>query len=251
MWETRTVTVVFPAYNEAGNIRRAVDDFFGSGVVDEIIVVDNNSTDATGAETMLTRARLVRESNQGYGAALRRGLAEAKGDLIVLAEPDGTFAGKDVTTLLQESRDFEMVCGTRTNPAFIVAGARMGPSIRWGNVVVARLMSLLYATCRLTDCGCTLRLVRRDALDRFLGDLKVDSSHFLPEMIIAASLKGVTMVEVPVSYGPRVGESKITGTLRGAITTGARMVGLILSRRIQSLRVGATSGVSVSTQDLS
>ena len=75
MYGEHSVSIVLPAYNEEHNIRRAVDDFFETGVVDEVVVVDNNSRDRTAEETRLTRARLVTETKQGYGHALRRGLA--------------------------------------------------------------------------------------------------------------------------------------------------------------------------------
>ena len=94
MYGSKTVSVVFPAYNEGDNIRRAVEDFFLTGVVDEIVVVDNNSRDATASEAAAARARVVCETKQGYGHALRRGLREATGDLIIMAEPDGTFVGQ-------------------------------------------------------------------------------------------------------------------------------------------------------------
>ncbi len=93
MWEGKRVAVVFPAYNEENYIAKAIDDFFasGNGVVDEIVAVDNNSRDATAERIQATRARYVRETRQGYGNALRRGMAEAAtagADLIVLAEPE-------------------------------------------------------------------------------------------------------------------------------------------------------------------
>lgn len=114
MWGGKKVSVIFPAYNERGNIGNAVMDFFGTGVVDEVIVVDNNSTDGTADEVLKTPARLVKETKQGYGYALTRGLKEASGDYVIMAEPDGTFAGKDVLKLLAYADDFDMVCGTRT-----------------------------------------------------------------------------------------------------------------------------------------
>ena len=96
----RRVTVVFPAFNEAPYIRAAVEDFFSSGVVDEIVVVDNNSRDGTADVAQAAGARVVHEAKQGYGHALQRGLREARGDIVVLAEPDGTFMGRDVHKLL-------------------------------------------------------------------------------------------------------------------------------------------------------
>lgn len=144
MWNSRTVSIVLPAYNEEKYIRPAVEDFFIDGVVDEVIVVDNNSRDRTADEAMATRARLVREAAQGYGHALRRGLREATGDLVIMAEPDGTFVGRDVMKLLAYADDFDMVCGTRTTRELIWRQANMGWFLRWGNWIVAKMIQVLY-----------------------------------------------------------------------------------------------------------
>ena len=232
MYEGKTVSVVLPAYNEARYIRPAVEDFLVSGVVDEVIVVDNNSRDGTAEEAAKTAARVVREPAQGYGHALRRGLREATGDLIIMAEPDGTFVGRDVLKLLAYASDFDMVCGTRTTRELIWEQANMGWFLRVGNWTVAKLVQVLYDGPSLTDCGCTLRLTRRDALDRILDDLRVGGSHFLPEMVIAGLKCGLRIIEVPVNYRGRVGDSKITGTLKGTLRTGFRMIGLIVRSRV-------------------
>lgn len=232
MYAGRTVTVVFPAYNEELHIRHAVEEFFLPDVVDEIVVVDNNSKDRTAQEAAATRARLVSESSQGYGHALRRGLREASSDLIILAEPDGTFVGRDVLKLLAYADDFDMVCGTRTTRELIWEQANMGWFLRLGNLVVAKLIQVLYGGPSLTDCGCTLRLVHRAAANRLLGDLTVGGSHFLPEMVILALRMGLRVIEVPVNYRGRVGESKITGTLKGTLRTGLNMIGLIVKYRV-------------------
>jgi glycosyltransferase involved in cell wall biosynthesis len=232
MWEGKTVSVVFPAYNEEPYIRAAVEDFFLPGIVDEIVVVDNNSRDRTAAEARLTRARVVQETAQGYGHALRRGLHEATGDIVIMAEPDGTFMGRDVLKLLAYAGDFDMVCGTRTTRELIWEQANMGWFLRVGNWGVAKLLQVLHDGPSLTDCGCTLRLTNRPALERIRGDLRVGGSHFLPDMVIVALKRGLKVIEVPVNYRGRVGESKITGTLSGTLRTGFRMVGLILSHRL-------------------
>lgn len=232
MYGGRTVSIVLPAYNEEHYIRAAVEDFFASGVVDEVIVVDNNSRDGTAKEAAATRARMVTETNQGYGHALRRGLAEATGDLIILAEPDGTFMGRDVLKLLAYSDDFEMVCGTRTTRELIWTQANMGWFLRVGNWAVAKMIQFLYGGPSLSDCGCTLRLVHREAFGRIQQDLKVGGSHFLPEMVILALKRKLRIIEVPVNYRGRVGESKITGSLGGTLRTGFRMIAIILKYRL-------------------
>jgi glycosyltransferase involved in cell wall biosynthesis len=232
MYGSRTVSVVFPAYNEGGNIRRAVEDFFLPGVVDEVIVIDNNSRDATAAEAAASPARVIAETRQGYGYALRRGLREATGDLIILAEPDGTFVGRDVLKLLAYSEDFDMVCGTRTTRELIWEQANMGWFLRVGNWTVAKLIQVLYDGPSLSDCGCTLRLIHRQALTRVIDDLTVGGSHFLPEMVILGLKRGLRIIEVPVNYRDRIGESKITGTFAGAVRTGLNMILLTLRCRL-------------------
>ena len=228
MFQAFKVSVVFPAYNEAKYVRAAVEDFLGGGVVDEIVVVDNNSRDGTAAEAAAGGARVVLETKQGYGHALQRGLREALGDLIILAEPDGTFVGRDVLKLLAYADEFEMVCGTRTTRELIWAEANMGWLLRIGNVLVAKLLEVLFDGPSLTDCGCTLRLVHRSALAKFQAQLTVGGSHFLPEMVILALKHRIRIVEIPVNYRGRVGESKITGSLQGTLRTGMNMIMLIL-----------------------
>lgn len=232
MYGTKTVSIVLPAYNEEQYIRPAVEDFFASGVVDEVIVVDNNSADRTAEEAASTRARVVTEAKQGYGNALRRGLREASGDLVIMAEPDGTFMGRDVLKLLAYSEDFEMVCGTRTTRELIWTQANMGWFLRLGNWAVAKMVQFLYGGPSLSDCGCTLRLIRREALAKIQHELKVGGSHFLPEMVILALKKKLKIIEVPVNYRGRVGESKITGSFTGTLRTGLRMIGIILKYRL-------------------
>lgn len=233
MYGTKRVSVVLPAYNEAPHIRAAVEDFFVAGVVDEVIVVDNNSRDGTADEVRRTAARLVQETRQGYGFALRRGLREATGDLVILAEPDGTFMGRDVLKLLAYADDFDMVCGTRTTRELIWTQANMGWFLRLGNVAVAKLVQFLHGGPSLSDCGCTLRLASRPALDRIQDRMTVGASHFLPEMVILGLQAGLRIIEIPVNYRGRVGESKITGTLKGTLRTGFRMIALILRYRFR------------------
>jgi glycosyltransferase involved in cell wall biosynthesis len=232
VWQGHRVSVVFPAYNEQASIAAAVRDFGGLDAIDEVLVVDNNSGDETAVRAEAVGARVVRETRQGYGHALRRGLAEAQGEYVVLAEPDGTFMGKDVLKLLAYADDFDLVLGTRTTRELIWHGANMGWQLRWGNWVVAKLLQVLFDGPSLSDCGCTLRLVRRSAAQRLLPRFTVGGSHFLPEMVCLALLEHQRLVEVPVNYRDRVGESKITGSMPIAFRVGARMVGLILRYRL-------------------
>src|ERR1700682_5451298 len=228
MWQGQRVSVVFPAYNEEAGIAAAVSDFGGLEAVDEVVVVDNNSRDRTAERAAAAGARVVHEPRAGYGHALRRCLAEAHGEYVVLAEPDGTFMGKDVLKLLTYADDFDLVLGTRTTRELIWHGANMGWQLRWGNWVVAKLLQVLFGGPSLSDCGCTLRLVRRSAAQRLLPRFTVGGSHFLPEMVCLALLQGAGLVEGPVNYRDRGGESKITGSLQTALRVGAGVGGVRL-----------------------
>jgi glycosyltransferase involved in cell wall biosynthesis len=229
----QSVSVVFPAYNEEEGIAEAVSTFLAIEAVDEVVVVDNNSRDRTAELAADAGGRVVTESQQGYGHALQRGLAEAKGDLVILSEPDGTFSADDVHKLLAYSADVELVLGSRNTRELIWEAANMGWFLRWGNWFVAKLLQVLYDAPSLSDVGCTMRLIHRDALERFRGQLTVGSSHFLPEMVVLARLNEVTMLEIPLNYRSRHGKSKITGNLKGTLVTGFNMVALILRYRFR------------------
>jgi glycosyltransferase involved in cell wall biosynthesis len=233
MYEGRKISVVFPAYNEAAGIEAAVAEFLGSPYVDEVIVVDNNSTDGTAELAARAGARVVREPRQGYGFALQRGMREATGDLIILAEPDGTFTARDILKLLAYADDFDLVLGTRTTRELIWREANMGWFLRVGNWAVAKLLQVLFGGPSLSDCGCTLRLIHRPALLRLVDRFTVGGSHFLPEMVILALADGLRVIEIPVNYRGRVGQSKITGSRIRALSVGLRMLGLIMAYRVR------------------
>jgi glycosyltransferase involved in cell wall biosynthesis len=231
MWNQQRVSVVLMTYAERDSIREVIDGFFETGVVDEVVVVDNNAVAGTEDEVRRTRARLVVEPLQGYGYATRRGLTEAEGDLIVLAEPDGTFLPQDITKLLVYSGECDAVFGTRTTRELIWAGANMAFFLRWGNWAVAKLIELLFNTSHLSDVGCTYRLLRKDLAERVARDMTVGGNHAGAEIMLLTITSGARFVEVPVNYLPRVGVSSVTGRPRTALGVGLRMIGLVLRYR--------------------
>ena len=164
----------------------------------------------------------------GYGSALTRGLNEATGDILVLAEPDGTFIANDIHKLLQYAGEFDMVCGTRTAPLMVWDGANMGWSIRVANTALAKVLEFLHGGPSLSDCGCTFRLIQRSSWQRIAPGITVRASHFLPEMVILALHDQQRLVEIPLNYQARLGESKITGNFKGLVRTALRMTWLIL-----------------------
>jgi glycosyltransferase involved in cell wall biosynthesis len=236
MWGDRTVTVVLMTYAERDSIRRVIEGFYATGFVDEVLVVDNNAEPGTIEEVEKTAARQVFEPRQGYGHAIRRGLAEAAGDLIVLAEPDGTFRPEDLVKLLAYSNECEAVFGTRTTRELIWRGANMGWFLRWGNWAAAKLVEVLFNTSHLSDIGCTYRLLDRSLADHLLASMRVGGNHAGPEILLLTIVSGARFVEVPVNYLPRVGRSSVTGDPRRAFLLGLRMIALILGFRWRAPR---------------
>ena len=238
MWNQRRVSVVLGTFAEKDSIREVINGFFATGVVDEVVVVNNNAEPGTREEVEQTDARQVFEPKQGYGHSYRRGLAEATGDLIVLSEPDGTFMPRDILKLLVYADDCDAVFGTRTTREMIWSDANMGTFLKWGNWAVAKLVEVLFNTSHLSDVGCTYRLLTRETLEKIEPRFSVGGSHFGPELMLLVITSGARVVEVPVNYLPRVGESSVTGDLGKAIRLGLQMIAYILMFRLRVARNG-------------
>lgn len=232
MWRGKTVSVIFPTYNEKDSIREATLGYFATGLADEVIVVNNNAAPGTSEEVAGTGAREIFENKQGYGNALLCGIDNCKSDLIVLSEPDGTFNPADLIKLLAYSDDLPVVFGTRTSREFIWAGANMGLFLRWGNWAVAKMTELLFNTTILTDMGCTLRLFDARALRRIRPHLTIGGSHFGPQLLMEVVAHKIPFVEIPINYRSRVGESSVTGSFWKAFKLGMRMIGLVWEYRL-------------------
>jgi len=242
MYKSRSVSVVIPTYNEADSIREVINGFFATGFVDEVVVVDNNALGNTKEEIEKTKARRIHESeNQGYGHALMRGLREAKGDLIVMCEADGTFDPSDLHKFLLYSDAFPAVFGTRTSRASIWSEAFMPFSVRFGNWAVAKVLETLHNGPTLTDVGCTFKLISRQVLESLLPLFPLSSGdgRFSPEFMIWTVRRHWNPVEIPVMFKPRVGKSMYTGSIPKAAWLGWRMFLLIIKYRFVSLKAEA------------
>lgn len=232
MWNGQTVSVVLGTYAEKDSIREVIEGFFATGVVDEVVVVNNNAEPGTTEEVEKTAARQVFEPKQGYGYSYRRGLDEATGDLLVLSEPDGTFLPRDIIKLLTYADDCGAVFGTRTTREMIWQGANMGWFLKWGNWAVAKLVEALFNTSHLSDVGCTYRLLTRETLNTIRSGFTVGGGHFGPELMLLVIASGTRFVEVPVNYLPRVGESSVTGDLGKTVRLGIQMIGFVVRFRL-------------------
>jgi glycosyltransferase involved in cell wall biosynthesis len=235
MYSGKTLSIVMPAYNEASNIASAVTSFLEIPEVDDVLVINNNSTDETRAEALKAGARVIDEFNQGYGYACRRGLLEAPGDLIAIVEPDGTFRPSDLYKLLSYITDFDAVFGSRTNRSCIWDGANMKWALRMGNVLVAKLLEFLHNGPCLTDVGCTYKMFTRSAIEAVKDYFTVGKSHFSPELMMLCIRRKLRIVEIPLHYQSRIGRSKITGDIRKAVKLGFMMIALIVKYRLKHI----------------
>ncbi len=220
--------VVLTAYDDEESIYDAVRDFRGQDNVAEVIVVDNNSRDNTTLRAREAGATVVHEEKQGYGYSCIRGLSEAVKledvNIVVLAEGDGTFMGRDVKKMVPYLDNVDMVLGTRTTYELTEPDSQMDWFLSWGNMFLANLVRLRYwdttywGKLRLTDVGCTFRVMRRDSLERIVDQFYVGGNFFSPHMILVALRNNLRMIEIPVGFRKRVGASKGAGKGRQRAT---------------------------------
>jgi glycosyltransferase involved in cell wall biosynthesis len=207
------VSVIIPTRNEAEAIGRVIADV-PVDLVTEIIVVDNNSTDGTPEIAALAGARVITESRRGYGQACMKGIASANApDVVVFLDGDYSDRPAELPILLAPIAEgrADIVIGSR------LAGARIPGALRWharfGNWLAASLITKLYGI-KITDLG-PFRAARADVLRAVA--LEETTYGWAVELILKATTQGFRIVEVPVSYYPRIGESKISGTFKGTV----------------------------------
>ncbi len=207
------VSVVIPTRNEAEAIARVLTDI-PAGIVNEVIVVDGSSSDGTPEIAAKLGARVVHEPRRGYGRACLTGLANASApDIVVFLDGDYSDRPVELPLLLAPLREgtADIALGSRlTGPR--ITGAMPWHSV-FGNRIAANLICVMYGA-KITDLG-PFRAARADVLRRLA--LEQTTYGWAVEMILKGALQGFRIVEVPVSYHPRIGKSKISGTVRGTI----------------------------------
>jgi glycosyltransferase involved in cell wall biosynthesis len=227
------ISLVIPTFNEATAIGEVIDEF--KDKVHEIVVADNQSPDGTGAIAREKGATVISQHFAGYGDALRCALRAASGDILVLMEGDASFTADDLPKILAYMRDADMVIGTRTTKQMIEQGANMDAFLRWGNVMAAKVLQFLWIwqEPRFTDLGCTYRAIWRDTYLTIRDSLTANGPEFSPEMMVEVLRAERKIIEIPVTYRPRIGDvSKHSGSKLAILKTGSKMLALILKRRL-------------------
>ena len=215
----KSVGVIIPALNEEQAIGKVIADI--PNWVDRIIVVDNGSTDRTAEVARNAGGVVVAEPNRGYGLACLAGLKHASDlDVVVFLDSDYSDYPEDMPALVDPivAGEYEMVIGSRMLQP-LPAGA-LTPQQRFGNWLACTLVHMLWGK-RYTDLG-PFRAITRRSLDKL--DMQDRTYGWTIEMQIKATINGIAVHEVPVRYRPRIGQSKVSGTVIGTMRAGHKIL---------------------------
>jgi len=217
------ISVVIPALNEAESIAAVVRGCLATNLPREVIVVDNGSTDRTADNARAAGAKIISETKAGYGRACTAGIRalSPECEIVVFLDGDGSDCPEMMAELVRPilNREKDFVIGSRTR------GRREPGSMnlqqRFAGRLAGWLVSILYGV-RYTDM-CPFRAIRREALDRL--PMREETYGWNLEMQMKAARGGLRILEVPVNHRCRTGGvSKVSGSLRGSIAAGRRII---------------------------
>jgi len=205
------ISIVMPCLNEEGGVgecvQKAVNWMNRAGLNGEVIVVDNGSEDRSAEIAAAAGAKVVRESERGYGAALRRGFREARGHYMVMGDCDGTYEFSDLDPLVGPLEEgYDLVMGNRLTDQ--LAPGAMPWMHRFIGTPIISWVIRFFTGARVRDSQCGLRAMRRDAIQS-LG-LRSPGMEFASEMVLKAARRDLRIAEVPIPYNVRTGEAKLS-----------------------------------------
>ena len=216
------IFVIIPAFNESKSIGNVIGDI-PRGIANKILVIDNGSTDDTATAAGTAGATVLHEPRKGYGNACLKGLDHLKSfakpdDIIVFLDGDYSDYPEEMTKILQPIIDdqFDLVIGARHHRQ---SGAML-PQQLFGNWLATRLIRHFYDV-RFTDLG-PFRAIRWSALQQI--KMQDKTYGWTVEMQVKAARSNLRCHEVPVSYRRRIGVSKVSGTVKGTILAGYKIL---------------------------
>ena len=221
------INVIIPAYNEESSIGKVIKDI--PAIVDEIIVVNNNSTDNTAAVAQTAGATVLTETKAGYGYACLKGMEYVaykiiKPDIIVFLDGDYSDYPEELEKLIAPiiQNDIDFVIGARIKK--LRAPGSMTVQQIFGNWLATFLMKIIYSS-KFTDLG-PFRAIKYDKL---LQLQMTDKTYgWTVEMQLKAIKQKMSYIEIPLQYRNRIGLSKISGTLKGTVMAGIKIIGWII-----------------------
>jgi glycosyltransferase involved in cell wall biosynthesis len=221
------IKVIIPAYNEENAIANVIAEV--PSIVDEIIVISNNSTDLTEQVAKSAGATVLSETKKGYGYACLKGMdyiskLEAKPDVVVFLDGDYSDYPEELTKLVAPilQQDVDFVIGARV-PNLRVRGS-MTPQQVFGNWLATFLMKIFFSA-KFSDLG-PFRAIKYDKLLQ----LKMEDKTYgwTVEMQLKVLKQKMSYVEIPVRYKNRIGVSKVSGTVKGTVMAGIKIIGWIV-----------------------
>ncbi len=220
------INVIIPAFNEEDSIAHVINDI--PDIVSEVIVVSNNSTDTTESVAQHAGATVLKEAQKGYGYACLKGMEyiaskENKPDIVVFLDGDYSDYPEELPDIIAPilDNDIDMVIGSRVK-RLREPGSMTSPQI-FGNWLATNLMKLFF-NAKFTDLG-PFRAIKYDKL---LSLGMVDKTYgWTVEMQLKVLKKRYSYLEIPVRYKKRIGVSKVSGTIKGAIFAGVKILSWI------------------------
>ena len=226
------IKVIIPAYNEADSITHVIKAI--PNIVNEVIVVSNNSTDDTEINARNAGATVLKETNKGYGYACLKGMEyiakqTKKPDIIVFLDGDYSDYPEELTKIVAPiiNDNLDFVIGARVKELREVGSMTM-PQI-FGNWLATTLMSLFF-NAKFTDLG-PFRAIKYNKL--LALNMEDKTYGWTVEMQLKALKQKLSYTEIPVNYRNRIGVSKVSGTVKGAIFAGAKILGWIFKYSIK------------------
>ena len=218
------VDVIIPAFNEENSVGNVVNDL-PSAIIREIIVINNNSTDKTAINAKNAGATVLEEKNMGYGNACLKGIAhinkkETKPDIVVFLDADYSDYPEQIVAIIHPiiKQNMDMVIGSRALGN--LEKGSMTPQQIFGNWLATFLLKLFYGV-KYTDLG-PFRAIKYDGLMAL--EMKDKTYGWTVEMQVKAAKQHLNACEVPVNYRKRIGFSKVSGTIKGTIGAGYKII---------------------------
>lgn len=202
------VSVILPCRNEEKTIEKcilSVRECFIKNDIDGEVIVSDSSTDDSANIAKKHDAILVKHNDKGYGIAIMNGFKKASGEIIVIADSDGTYDFSQIPILLSKSKDYDLVIGNRLK-GNISKGAMPWHHRYIGNPFLSSLLNMFFGT-RISDAHSGFRLIKKKSFEKL--ELKTTGMEFASEMIIKAAKNNMKITEVPINYHKRVGTSKL------------------------------------------
>lgn len=217
--DDRHITVVIPALNEESSIASVIRDI--PKTIDRILVVDNGSIDRTRARSLAAGAEVVSEPQKGYGSACLAGI-EAAGSTDIIAFLDGDYSDypEDLLSIIEPLIDDRCDLSIGCREIFANDKSVLPRHQMWGNRLVCSLISILHGV-RCRDLG-PMRAIHRSCLEQL--NMQDKNFGWTAEMQIKAFRSELRVLETPVRYRQRTGRSKISGTVKGSIMAGCKIL---------------------------